>query len=146
MTYPLYLVPLSLLAWFVHFDTGSGQRFLCQNSVQNGKEESLLLISGPSGTQHSPNTTGNKSSAAQGHLSINSTLHKLCNNSEYGGRGVHGLFSEIKICSQLFVRLVRIRLYTIIFAFSSLLFKHCLQFISLDYTYRTMWPIFGRTL
>jgi hypothetical protein len=68
-----------------------------------------------------PIPPANKSSAAQGHLqlSINSTLH---NESEYGGRGVHGLFSEIKICSQHFVRLVRIRLYTILFAFSSLLF------------------------
>jgi len=37
-------------------------------------------------------------------------------------------------------------IYTILFAFSSLLFTHCLQFISLDYTYRTMWPIFGRSL
>jgi len=60
--------------------------------------------------------------------------------------GLHGLFSEIKICSQLFMCLVRIRLYAILFAFSLLLFTHGLQFISLDYTYRTMWLIFGRSL
>ena len=47
----------------------------------------------------------------------------------YSGQGIHGLFSEIKICSQLFMHPVR--LYTILFAFNSLLFTHCPQFLSL---------------
>jgi hypothetical protein len=50
----------------------------------------------------------------------------------------------IKIRSQLFT--CPVRLYTILFAFSSLLFTHCPQFLSLACTYRTMWPIFGGLL
>jgi len=58
----------------------------------------------------------------------------------YGGQGVHGLFSEIKIRSQLFHA-----------PCSTIYYSFCLQLaafhtLSLDYTYRTMWLIFGRSL